>query len=45
MNKIITAVFDGEVLGPHLPLELEPDKSYAIAIYVSKALGLWSQSS
>ena len=32
MNKIITAVFDGEVLRPQMPLELEPDKSYAIAI-------------
>ncbi len=35
MNKMITAVFDGEVLRPHTPLELEPDKSYAIAIDVS----------
>jgi len=32
MNKVITAVFDGEVLRPHAPLELEPDKSYTIAI-------------
>ncbi|NES74128.1 MAG: DUF433 domain-containing protein [Okeania sp. SIO2D1] len=32
MSKIITAVFDGEGLRPHTPLELEPDKSYAIAI-------------
>ena len=35
MNKIITAVFDGEVLRPHTPLELEPDKSYTIAIDIS----------
>ena len=34
MNKVITAVFDGEVLRPHMPLELEPDKSYEIAIDV-----------
>lgn len=34
MNKIVTAVFDGEVLRPDTPLELEPNKSYAIAIEV-----------
>ncbi|MDY6803755.1 MAG: DUF433 domain-containing protein [Cyanobacteriota bacterium] len=32
MNKVITAVFDGEVLRPQMPLALEQDKSYAIAI-------------
>ncbi|MBC6421493.1 MAG: DUF433 domain-containing protein [Hormoscilla sp. SP5CHS1] len=30
MSKIATAVFDGEVLRPDVPLELEPGKSYAI---------------
>jgi hypothetical protein len=32
MSKTVTAVFDGEVLRPEAPLDLEPDKRYVITI-------------
>ncbi|MGK7921632.1 MAG: DUF433 domain-containing protein [Trichodesmium sp.] len=34
MNKIITAVFNGEVLRGHLALELKPDKGTRIIVSV-----------
>lgn len=32
MNKTVTAIFDGQVLRPDTPLELEPNLRYAIMI-------------
>lgn len=32
MNKTITAIFDGQVLRPDTPLELEPNLRYVITI-------------
>lgn len=32
MHKIITALFDGQVLHPDVPLTLEPNKHYRIII-------------
>lgn len=34
MNKNITATFDGQVLHPDAPLDLEPNKSYHITIQI-----------
>jgi hypothetical protein len=32
MNKTVTAVFDGQVLRPDSPLDLEPNERYVITI-------------
>jgi Protein of unknown function DUF104 len=32
MSQVVTAIFDGQVLRPETPLELEPNKRYVITI-------------
>ncbi|MBN3868894.1 MAG: hypothetical protein V7L00_10245 [Nostoc sp.] len=32
MSKILTVIFDGSVLRPDIPLDLEPNKRYVITI-------------
>ncbi|NJK50061.1 antitoxin family protein [Candidatus Gracilibacteria bacterium] len=32
MSQVVTAIFDGQVLRPDNPLELEPNKRYVITI-------------
>lgn len=37
MNQTVTAVFDGSVLRPDAPLDLEPNKRYVLTIESSLA--------
>ncbi|MFB8789530.1 MAG: antitoxin family protein [Potamolinea sp.] len=37
MSKVVTVVFDGQVLRPNAPLDLEPGKRYVITIETEPA--------
>jgi predicted DNA-binding antitoxin AbrB/MazE fold protein len=38
MSKVVTVVFDGQVLRPNAPLDLEPGKRYVITIEAEPAI-------
>lgn len=40
MSKVVTVVFDGQVLRPNAPLALEPGKLYVITIEAESAIAI-----